>query len=212
MSSQTETLLKLEESVFESKAKVTVLEGKLAALQASLQTLTTVKDEALEKKVDTITENVQKALKTLLEQNMALEQSVISLGKLITAFTKVLVKHELINDNEIMSELRNLDEANEKEKIESLKASGLLQQTENVTDESLVILKHEVEFNGEKSLISSYSPVQISSLPKENDARTKIVGLKVGESFKRESPNKEISEFTVLEVYNFKKEDEIKQQ
>ncbi|NBP13506.1 hypothetical protein EBU95_03790 [bacterium] len=210
MSSQTEAMLKLEESVFEARAKITVLEGKLASLQASMQS-PQGKDEALEKKVDTIASNAQKALKTLLEQNMALEQSVISLGKLITAFTKVLVNHGLINDKEVMAELRSLDEANEKEKIESLKSSGLLQQAESVSEESLVILKHEVESESGKSLVSSYRPVQVSDLPKEDDARSKILGLKVGESFKRESAEKEMSEFTVLEVYNYKKESELKQ-
>lgn len=204
-------LLKLEESVFEAKAKVTVLEGKLASLQASLGSQPQAKDEELEKKVDTIATNTQKALKTLLDQNLALEQSVISLGKLITAFTKVLVNHGLINDKEVMSELRNLDEANEKEKIESLKSSGLLLQAESVSEESLVILKHEVESEGAKSLVSSYRPVQVSNLPKEDDARSKIVGLKVGESFKRKSAENEMSEFTVVEVYNFKKQDELKQ-
>lgn len=211
MSSQNEMLLKLEESVFEAKAKVTVLEGKLASLQASLGSQPQAKDEELEKKVDTIATNTQKALKTLLDQNLALEQSVISLGKLITAFTKVLVNHGLINDKEVMSELRNLDEANEKEKIESLKSSGLLLQAESVSEESLVILKHEVESEGAKSLVSSYRPVQVSNLPKEDDARSKIVGLKVGESFKRKSAENEMSEFTVVEVYNFKKQDELKQ-
>lgn len=209
MSNQTELILKLEESVFETKAKLTVLEGKLASLQASPQSQ--LKDEALEKKVDTITSNTQKALKTLLEQNLALEQSVISLGKLITAFTKVLVNHGVINDKEVMTELRSLDETNEKEKIESLKSSGLLQQAESVSEESLVILKHEVDSEGQKTLVSSYRPVQVSDLPKEDDARSKIVGLKIGESFKRESANKEMSEFTVLEVYNYKKENELKQ-
>lgn len=211
MSSQNEMLLKLEESVFEAKAKVTVLEGKLASLQASLGSQPQAKDEALEKKVDTIASNTQKALKTLLDQNLALEQSVISLGKLITAFTKVLVNHGLINDKEVMSELRSLDEANEKEKIESLKSSGLLLQAESVSEESLVILRHEVESEAGKSLVSSYRPVQVSDLPKEDDARSKIVGLKVGESFKRKSAENEMSEFTVVEVYNFKKEDELKQ-
>jgi hypothetical protein len=211
MSKQLENLVKLEESVFEVKAKTTVLEGKMASLQSSAQDLES-KNQALDKKLTTVITNVQNALKSLAEQNLALEQSVISLGKLITAFTKVLVDKSLIEDKQVMVELRLLDEKNEKDKIESLRASGLLEQSDTVSDDSLVVLKQEIELESGKDTVSDYRTVQVSDLPKEDDARSKIVGLKVGGSFEREFANKEKNHFTVLEIYSFKKQDELKQQ
>ena len=165
--SQTDNLVKLEESVFEVKAKNTVLEGKTSSLQTNVQELTT-KVDSTDKKVSNLATNAQSALKAIVDQNLALEQTVISLGKLLTAFTKVLVKHKLIEDGEIMAELRAIDENNEREKLESLKSSGLLQDAESSTEESVLVLKHEVNTESGMVNVSNYRPVQISEIPKED--------------------------------------------
>jgi hypothetical protein len=211
--SQTDTLVKLEESVFEVKAKNTVLEGKTSSLQSNVQELTT-KVDTTDQKVSNLATNAQSALKAIVDQNLALEQTVISLGKLLTAFTKVLVKHKLIEDNEIMAELRAIDEANEKEKMESLKSSGLLVDTTESSEESVLILKHEVSTAQGTVTVSNYRPVQISEVPKEDALRPKLLGLKAGDTFTNEvelkDGKKETSSFTVLNVYNFKNSSESK--
>lgn len=211
--SQTDNLVKLEESVFEVKAKNTVLEGKTSSLQTNVQELTT-KVDSTDKKVSNLATNAQSALKAIVDQNLALEQTVISLGKLLTAFTKVLVKHKLIEDGEIMTELRAIDENNEREKLESLKSSGLLQDAESSTEESVLVLKHEVNTEGGTVNVSNYRPVQISEIPKEDALRPKLLGLKVGNQFTNEvelkDGKKETSHFTVLHVYSFKNSSEAK--
>jgi hypothetical protein len=211
--SQTDNLVKLEESVFEVKAKNTVLEGKTSSLQTNVQELTT-KVDSTDKKVSNLATNAQSALKAIVDQNLALEQTVISLGKLLTAFTKVLVKHKLIEDGEIMTELRVIDENNEREKLESLKSSGLLEDSETSTEESVLVLKHEVNTESGMVMVSNYRPVQLSEIPKEDSLRVKLLGLKVGNQFTNEvelkDGKKETSHFTVLHVYSFKNSSEAK--
>jgi len=211
--SQTDVLVKLEESVFEVKSKNTVLEGKTSSLQSNVQELTT-KVDTTDKKVANLATNAQSALKAIVDQNLALEQTIISLGKLITAFTKVLVKHKLIEDGEIMSELRAIDENNEREKLESLKSSGLLEDSETSNEESVLVLKHEVATEQGNVTVSNYSPVQLSEIPKEDATRAKLLGLKIGDRFTKEvelkDGNKETSQFTVLHVYSFKNSSEAK--
>lgn len=74
------------------------------------------------------------------QQVNATEQSVVALGRTLTAALKVLVSKAVLTSGEVMNEIVAIDSKNDQEELERMKASGHLLPSDKVTDESVVVV------------------------------------------------------------------------
>ena len=174
-------------------AKYNQLEGQLNELKLHIARF----DEAMEKVVNGM--NGQ-ALK-LMQQIMALEQTTLSLSKIVTALSQALIKKAVLADSDIMAELRTMEDGLEEERIKALESAGVIKLGKLATADSILIVKQELlSQDGSKKAVSSYRTVELSNMKEDDPLRAELLNKGAGDTVSALKDG-ETFLFTVLSVY-----------
>lgn len=139
-----------------------------------------------------------------INRGLALEQSLTSLAKTLTAAISELVETKVLKDDAVMTRIRKMDETNERNRIKLMLDAKTIAPVDAVTATSLVVtLQDAAADGGDKKLVSEYSVLELTNQELPQEIKTLLLGKKVGENaeIKDEKGNKETIYFKILEVY-----------
>jgi DNA-binding transcriptional regulator LsrR (DeoR family) len=156
--------------------------------------------------------NLSRNLSDILRRTLANEQSCIALGKTLNAITEELLDKKMIDSASIFGKMRDFDDRTEKEKIAKVLASKMIEPTDVVQSDSLVIisqketvtkktgevLDHTITNYKVVQMGAAYTPKEISSVLVDKKVNDVIVVDKGGND-----DHESVLTATVLEIYKF---------
>jgi hypothetical protein len=206
--------------------RIDQLEKKLASMSGMIQLAaesTAQQPKILQElgAVRAYAKNIADALKTTVDQfnkaitnntnfaqlginrTLAVEQSLASLAKMAAALVAELSETKTLNNDNVVTRIRKIDEENEKERVQKMLESKTIAPAETASQTSLVVISEDVttEEKG-RVLVREYSACELTNADFPNEIRQALVGKKVGDVFDlKDEKHKETLHFKVLEVY-----------
>lgn len=133
---------------------------------------------------------------------ISIDQSQLAISKTLYAMTEALIAKGLITSEEVMTQLRNLEDKNSKERINQLVKGGLLSPSDSVDENSIVVIK-QIQPDG--NVFAGYYVIEMSSQMTSPEMKTLLLNKKVGDSDKLIITQKDQEDTSlvceVIEVY-----------
>ena len=144
-----------------------------------------------------------------VQTSMAIEQTIMSLAKTVSAVVTELQENKIIDSSAVMRRIRKSDEASDRERVNAMVEQKVIKVTDVVTAASLVVVKQgalEISPQGSRSVdITDYRTIEMPSNMVNDDTRKILLDKKVGETVE---VKRDVSEgittvltVTILEVY-----------
>lgn len=182
----------LEQQKNFERAKASQLEGQMNELKARVDGF----DNSMQKVVEGV--NGQ-ALK-IMEQIMALEQTVLSIGKITTAITQTLIQKKLTSDAEIMANLRLNEDQIEESRLQELVKVGMLKLAPLSAEDSILVVRQESLKDEVKQLVSNFRTVELRGMKSDDPLRAEFLGKTSGDVIVT-SKDGETFMFTIKSIY-----------
>lgn len=177
-------------------ARLDQLEGKLNELRE--ETGKALQD--FDSRMSRVVDGVNNQATTLMQQIMALEQAILSFGKILTAAVTVLREKGLVVDDDMMNQLRIGEDKREEEELNQMVNLGLLELTQKIDDQSIVVFRQEEIAGDTQKLVSDFRRVEIVSMKADDPLRKEFLGKAAGDVIALLSDGKSFT-FTVKAVY-----------
>jgi hypothetical protein len=149
-------------------------------------------------------------LQTVSNQNVALEQSVIQLGRTLTALSEELIETNGLSSDNMTNRIRKMQDDNERERIKNMLEFKAIAKAEEVNAQSVVVVEEVLTSKEEGSdpkvtRISEYRILELAS--QHNDAAivAKFVGKKTSDAVEVEVGSGTVL-LTIKEIYEYAKE------
>ncbi len=182
------TLERLEKVEAELKALTTLL----GAVAQSKQETSGVKDSVTQlqegfgqivKHMNSRFEQLFNFCQALAQREMSAEQSATSLGKTIHALVSELESQKLINSDNVMTRIRRMDEESEKARISQMVQLKVIQESEEVKNESIfVVSQKHVSKEGKEEVVAEFRVIEMPSQLTNEQVKSLFLGKKVGET------------------------------
>ena len=133
---------------------------------------------------------------------MSLDQSQLALSKTLYAMTEALIAKGIISSQEVMTELRKLEDRNSQERVNYLVQGGLLEAVAKVEADSTVVIS---QTDAEGELFAGYYTIEMDSPMTGQSLKESLLGCEVGSKFdieiKKEGSDLSSLSCEVLEIY-----------
>lgn len=199
LSSVEEQLKKLEEGFAkeQEKARLDQIEGRINEVRSEVEKTLADFDTRMQRVVDGVNAQAHK----LMNQILAVEQSVLSFGKILTSTVKALTEKGLITDEEVMSQLRKGEDKLEEDQLAELVQLGILELAQTSDESSILVVKQEEIFpDGSSKLVANYRRVEIPTMKQDDPLRAQFIGKTAGDVVAVAGGDQAFS-FTVMAVY-----------
>ena len=168
--------------------------------------------ESLEHNLDVVKKMVASAdgmAQHAVQTSMAIEQTIMSLAKTVSAVVTELQENKIIDSSAVMRRIRKSDEASDRERVKAMVDQKVIKATDVVTSGSLVVIKQgalEISSQGSRSVdITDYRTIEMPSTLVNDDTRKILLDKKVGETVEVKRDVTEgittVLTATILEVY-----------
>lgn len=135
------------------------------------------------------------------QKTQGIEQSATQLAKTLAAITKVLIKRNVIDDMEVLEIMRKEDEDQLRSQISGLVQSGIFEKATEIGADSVVLVKQALvdTKSGEFTVLSNYTPLEMSRQDIPETVKADLIGKKIKETYSFTDRPEMI---TILEIYN----------
>ncbi len=143
-------------------------------------------------------------LQLVAQRTASTEQSMVTLGKTLSALTDELISNGTVSSDAVMNRLRDAQDRDYHTQIKSMKDSGMLASAEVVSEDSVVVItQHVVDTStGEMTTVSNYRLVPMGN-PMVNPAlRDNLLGKLVGGTIDGSVSDVKKEIITIKEIYN----------
>lgn len=191
---------------------IKALESQLSTLSQSVenhtQTINQINSQNNNKfnAVKTTLEELTTIHQLLAHRLLALEQSMLSSVKILTAVIEDLKSKEIINTTEIMNRVRLADEEKARKEIDSLTKAGLLAPTECISSQELIIVVAQTQIlsDGAQKVLSEYRIVDLKSPTLDGDTIGLLMNKKVGDEVSKTDSSGNTLVTKVVAIYEAK--------
>lgn len=194
------------------ESEVSLLKQMIATVPADSQMLSSV-NQGLSNLAQNQKQNVERTNQIftmigekqdlVVQRIMAIEQTIASLGKMLTATLSELADNHELNYNNVSARVRKYDESQEQERVRQLVQFGSIQAVEEVSDKSLIVVsqKFNAKETGEETTVAEYRVYEVNSPLNSKEEVSKYVGKRSGDSVTVELEDGTLTT-TILEVYS----------
>jgi hypothetical protein len=154
---------------------------------------------------------VEHVLKELSGFQM-IKSSVTGLAKLTNAIVATLSEKKIIEDSDVINNIKKFEEKAEQDEVRALVADGAIVAVEAVTPMSLVIssISSIDKESGEVKGLSPFKIIPIFELPDGDPSKSLIINKKVGESVTVDSSDQKVTYvYNVKEIYDLVQKGEV---
>ena len=165
-------------------------------------------EESMAKVVEKIT-SPDPMLQMTMNKTVGIENSVIAMGKTLTAISEELTNSGVLDSNSVIARLRLAEDEQAKSNIAAFLSQGSVEKTDVVTDSSLVVIEQVIvnTESGESTMLSGYNLIGMNSPAIDVVWKDSLRGKKVGETVKGSSHGDEEELLTVKEIYSLKEKE-----
>ena len=163
------------------------------------------KIEKMEHDVSIAVQASQRALgsqEIVAQRILGFEQASASLGKIVSALTKVLIEAGVTTDQQIYKAILKVEEEQDRREVEVLLAHGIVEASEVVGETSIVVVSQEIEGDEASKLDYRLYKLMDGSAP---EAFVKdVLGRSVGETLVVNMADDRKLTLVLKEVYSLK--------
>jgi outer membrane murein-binding lipoprotein Lpp len=207
---EVEKALNAAQSAFENKqaelllaAKVEQLNGQLTELNGAVEQLRSAFN-GFNDKVRHLVNQVNKQASDLYSRYAAMEQSVLAMGKIVSATTSTLIKKGTLTDQEVIETLRQDEDKREEETVKQMVAAGILKLGTTSGPESVLVTREEAlgDDGNTKTLTSEYRRIEMAQIQDADPIKGELLGKAAGDTVVAKLQDK-VSRFTIKAVYDY---------
>jgi hypothetical protein len=139
------------------------------------------------------------------QRQLGTEQSCLSLGKMLSAIAKNLKDRKLIDDEQIMTSMREADDQAAKDRVKEMVEGGYIAPVDTVNEISLVIVTHDLMnlATSELKRVSSFRVVEMPSPSTPESVKRELLGRKPEDKYETSVEDKNfVAIITVKAIYN----------
>jgi hypothetical protein len=151
----------------------------------------------------------QKALgsqEIMAQRVLGFEQASASLGKIVSALTKVLIESGVTTDQQIYKAILKVEEEQDRREVEMALKHDYVEAAEVVTDSSIVVVSQEVVGEPDSKLDYRLYKLMDGSAP--TTFIQDIMGRKIGETLMINMAEEKVLSLIVKEIYTLKQQAE----
>lgn len=121
----------------------------------------------------------------LARDTIALQTGLSSVAKTLKASVEALKEKNILNDEDVMSRVRSVDDDNDKARLQELLQSGFLEEAPEVSSDSLVVISQKrVGTDGTILTLTNHLTVEMPQMQPNERSFMELLGKKRGEQFK----------------------------
>jgi hypothetical protein len=163
------------------------------------------KIERMEQDIVIAVQASQRALGTqeiVAQRILGFEQASASLGKIVSALTKVLIDTGVTTDSQIYKAILKVEEEQDRREVEVLLSHNVVEAVDTVSEKSVVVVSQEVVGEPESKIDYRLHKIMDGSAPEA--FVQDILGRKVGETLQINMAEDKVLLVVVKEIYSLK--------